>query len=124
MCIRWMIGIVTFSLLFALPANPQEDRERRLHTVTITTLPPDKGELHINPIIRRPQDFMRPGFSELELTFVPVALIGDALDPMLGEENRDYLKLVTQLPERAEGAAVSGLIDEVCPLARPRPVPP
>ena len=105
MYLRWVTGLITLGLLTAMPANPQEDRERRLHTVTITTLPPDKGELHINPIIRRPQDFQRPGFSELELTFVPVALIGDALDPMLGEENRDYLKLVTQLPERAEGVA-------------------
>jgi hypothetical protein len=105
MLIRWMTGMIALGLLSTLPATPQEDRERRLHTVTITTLPPDKGELHINPIIRRPQDFQRPGFSELELTFVPVALIGDALGPMLGEENRDYLKLITKLPERAEGVA-------------------
>lgn len=100
---RWMTALLAFGLSIPGIASAQEDRERRLHTVTITTLPPDKGELHINPIIRRPQDFERPGFSEMELTFVPVALIGDALDPMLGEENRDYLKLITRLPDRPEG---------------------
>lgn len=98
----WLfIGL--FALAGILPATAQTDQERRLNTVTITSLPPDKGELHINPIIRRPQDFARPGFSEMELVFVPVALIEDRLEPMLGEENRDYLKLITQLPDRPEG---------------------
>lgn len=100
---RWMFGLLISALLFAPPAMADVDTERRLNTVTITSLPPDKGELHINPIIRRPQEFARPGFSEMELVFVPVALIEDRLVPLLGEENQDYLKLITQLPERPEG---------------------
>lgn len=88
-----------------LPTQADEsvDHERRLNTITVKALPPDKGELHINPIIRRPQDFQRPGYSEMELVFVPVALISDSLQPLLGEQNRDYLKLITTLPKRPEG---------------------
>ena len=77
--------------------------ERKLNTITVTALPPDKGALHINPIIRRPQNFQRPGFSEMEMVFVPVALLETGLTPLLGEENRDYLRLVTQIPNRPEG---------------------
>ena len=103
---KWLIfGLLAVGLTAAAPVHAQDDRERRLNTVTVTSLPPDKGELHINPIIRRPQDFARPGFSEMELVFVPVALIEDDLVPLLGEENQDYLKLITQMPERPEGIA-------------------
>lgn len=86
-------------------ADQVEESERRLNTITVKALPPDKGELHINPIIRRAQDFSRPGYSEMELVFVPVGLIEDRLEPLLGEENRDYLRLVTHLPKRPEGVA-------------------
>lgn len=103
---NWLIsGLLAVGLITAAPVHAQDDQERRLNTVTITTLPPDKGELHINPIIRRPQDFARPGFSEMELVFVPVALIEDQLEPLLGEENQDYLKLITKLPDRPDGIA-------------------
>lgn len=95
-------AVLTFAWASHVQAEPAE-RERRLNTITVTALPPDKGALHINPIIRRPQDFQRPGFSEMELVFVPVAIIEGALEPLLGEENRDYLRLVTELPDRPEG---------------------
>ncbi|MEM7329532.1 MAG: hypothetical protein AAF437_12385 [Pseudomonadota bacterium] len=98
-----LMACLAFAWLFPAMADEIEDRERRLKTVTVTALPPDKGELHINPIIRRAQDFLRPGYSEMELVFVPVALIEDRLEPLLGEENREYLRLVTDLPERPEG---------------------
>ncbi|MEL7541347.1 MAG: hypothetical protein AAGJ51_10620 [Pseudomonadota bacterium] len=84
-------------------ADQVDDSERRLNTITVKALPPDKGELHINPIIRRAQDFARPGYNEMELVFVPVGLIEDRLEPLLGEENRDYLRLITALPKRPEG---------------------
>lgn len=102
---RWMFGLLISAFLFTPATLAEDDAERRLNTVKITSLPPDKGELHINPIIRRPQDFVRPGFSEMELVFVPVALIEDDLVPLLGEENQDYLKLITPLPARPEGIA-------------------
>lgn len=98
-----MIAALAISLMASAHADGPYDTERRLNTVTVTTLPPDKGALHINPVIRRPQDFQRPGFSEMELVFVPVALLESGLKPMLGEENRDYLRLITELPERLEG---------------------
>lgn len=91
------------ALLAAFQPAGAQDQERRLNTVTVKALGPDKGELHINPIILRPQNFQRPGYSELELVFVPVALIEDRLEPVLGEENRDYLRLITKIPARPEG---------------------
>ena len=98
-----ILAVIFAALLAAFQIADAQERERRLNTVTVTALGPDKGELHINPIVLRPQDFQRPGYSELELVFVPVALIEDRLEPMLGEENRDYLRLITEIPARAEG---------------------
>lgn len=97
--------VATFMAVFITAIQPasSQDLERRLNTVTVKALGPDKGELHINPIVFRPQDYQRPGFSELELVFVPVALIEDRLEPVLGEENRDYLRLITDIPPRPEG---------------------
>ncbi|MEM9179054.1 MAG: hypothetical protein AAGA89_05055 [Pseudomonadota bacterium] len=97
-----LLAALVFCWASHAQAEPTE-RERRLNTITVTALPPDKGALHINPIIRRPQGFQRPGYSEMELVFVPVAIIEGALEPLLGEENRDYLRLVTELPDRPEG---------------------
>ena len=98
-----VIAALALSWIAIAQAEEPVERERRLRTITVTALPPDKGALHINPIIRRPQDFQRPGFSEMELVFVPVALLDGGLTPLLGEENRDYLRLITELPERPEG---------------------
>lgn len=98
-----LVAAIAAGLFGSIATAEPQDRERRLNTVVVKTLPPDKGELHINPIIRRAQDFQRPGFSEMELVFVPVALIEGRLEPLLGEENRDYLRLVTELPKRAQG---------------------
>lgn len=98
-----LIAAITAGLLGSTGSAESPDRERRLNTVTVQTLPPDKGELHINPIVRRPQEFERPGFSEMELIFVPVALIEGRLEPLLEEKHRDYLRLVTELPKRAPG---------------------
>ena len=100
-----LLAVIAAGVIGSLQQAAPQDRERRLNPVIVKTLPPDKGELHINPIIRRPQEFQRPGFTEMELVFVPVALIEDHLEPLLGEENRDYLRLVTQLPKRADGVA-------------------
>ncbi|MEO1552921.1 MAG: hypothetical protein AAFR82_03230 [Pseudomonadota bacterium] len=99
-----LAGLIMASALTVF-ADQVEESERRLNTITVKALPPDKGELHINPIIRRAQDFARPGYSEMELVFVPIGLIEDRLEPLLGEENRDYLRIVTNLPKRPEGVA-------------------
>lgn len=100
-----ILAAVISALWMSVQPASSQDFERRLNTVTVKALGPDKGELHINPIVLRPQDFQRPGYSELELVFVPVALIEDRLEPLLGEENRDYLRLVTEIPERPEGVS-------------------
>lgn len=105
MTMRALLAIIIMTVLGAAHADDTYEPERRLNKVTVKTLPPDKGELHINPIIRRPADFQRPGFSEMELVFVPVGLIENQLEPLLGEENRDYLRLVTKLPNRPDGVA-------------------
>ncbi len=98
-----LIAGLSIAFLASAQASEPDEPERRLNKITVTALPPDKGALHINPIIRRPQDFQRPGFSEMELVFVPVALLENGLKPLLGEENRDYLRLITALPDRPEG---------------------
>lgn len=98
-----LLALISITCLGSAHAVNPDEPERRLNTITVSALPPDKGAVHINPIIRRPQDFERPGFNEMELVFVPVAVLEDGLKPLLGEENRDYLRLVTQLPDRAEG---------------------
>lgn len=98
-----MLAVLMATILVCFQPARSQDLERRLNTVTVKAIGPDKGELHINPIILRPQEFQRPGYSELELVFVPVALIEDRLEPLLGEENRDYLRLITKIPARPEG---------------------
>ena len=98
-----LISLLIYYGVLAPISSAETESERRLNTVTVTTLPPDRGELHINPVIRRPQDFQRPGYSELELVFVPVALIGDQIEPLLDENHQGRLRLITQLPARPVG---------------------
>lgn len=100
---RGFLSLLIGFMVLSQPSFAKDHSERRLNTVTVTTLPPDKGELHINPVIRRPQDFQRPGFNELELVFVPVALIEDRLEPLLDEDYRGQLRLTTKLPTRTQG---------------------
>ncbi len=93
-----LLSFILFGL--SADADPNVSDERRLNTVTVTTLPPDKGELHINPIVLRPQNFERPGYSEVDLTFIAVDLIGDYPKPILSQEDQGRLKLRAKLPKR------------------------
>ena len=81
-------------------AMAQSDRERRLNTVVTTTLPPDRGMLHVNPFVIRPANFERPGYDEVELLFIPVDPIGDTVQPILDDQYRESFSLTANLPER------------------------
>ena len=99
-------AIIAAALVVTLAAplaSVAETDERRLSTVFVKTLPPHKGELHINPIIVRDADFARPGFSEAELVFVPVATTGGLAEPLDGKESQDRFKITATLPMREKG---------------------
>lgn len=80
-----------------------ETEERRLSTVYIKTLPPNKGELHINPTIIRDADFSRPGYSHAELVFVPVQTIDGIALPLDEKDSQDRFKITASLPPREAG---------------------
>lgn len=104
---RALSTIIITALLgiaFIAPLNSvAETNERRLSTVYVKTLPPHKGELHINPVIIREANFERPGFNKAELVFVPVATSGGLAEPLDSKESQDRFKITATLPPREIG---------------------
>ena len=93
------LSVVTFSP-FAAKA---ETDERRLSTVYVKTVPPHKGELHINPTIIRDVGFERPGYTDAELVFVPVETVEGVAVPLDGKDSQDRFKITASLPPREAG---------------------
>lgn len=100
-----LVFAIAIATLVAISAVSQEERELRLNTIKVSSIPPDRAVLHINPIILRPQDFKRPGFSEVELVFARVSLTEDGVQPFSTLHKRDNLSLIAQLPDRPAGEA-------------------